>query len=97
MKKAYSKPEIYIEWFALYEHIASGCGASYKNTGEALFSGRESCAFMASGLTLFLSTSRSPEGNPCLVYYDQNYDDSFEFEVYHGGDTSIPGSMMFSS
>lgn len=97
MKKAYSKPEIYVERFALYEHIASGCAASYKNTGEASFSGRDSCAFIASGLTLFLSDSRSPEGNPCSDYYDQDYDDSFEFEVYHGGDTSITGSMMFSS
>ena len=94
MKKAYSKPEIYVERFALYEHIASGCAASYKNTGEAQFSGRDSCAFIVSGLTLFLSTSI---GNPCSDYYDKNYDDSFEFEDYHGGDTSITGSMMFSS
>lgn len=96
MKKAYSKPEIYVERFALYEHIASGCAASYKNTGEALFSGRDSCAFIASGLTLFLSTSI---GNPCLVCYDREYGDDYnvEFEVYHGGDTTITGRMMFSS
>ena len=98
MKKTYMKPLAYIERFELYEHVASGCADKYKNSGIALFSGKDSCAFIASGLTLFLSSSlNSNDDNPCSDFFDENYDDSFSFEIYHDGDNQITSSMMFSS
>ena len=98
MKKTYQKPLVFAEQFALYEHISTGCADTYKHSGEANFSGRSSCSFIASGLTLFLSSSLDSGGNnPCSDFFDDSYDESFEFEVYHGGNSSITPGMMFSS
>jgi len=89
---------LYAEQFVLCEHISTGCADTYKLSGEATFSGRSSCSFIASGLTLFLSGSLDSNGNnPCSDFFDVDYDESFEFEVYHGGDSSITPGMMFSS
>ena len=53
MKKTYKKPMMIVEWFALSQTIAAGCGEKLDGMGEPLLARRETCAWLYDGFHMF--------------------------------------------